>query len=319
MIVISEPVTTPVLVLVGPTAIGKTDLSLRIAVEFGCEIISMDSMQVYRFMDIGTAKVGLEERRKITHHLLDIRNPDEQYDAASFISDALAAVKLIVSKGKIPLITGGTGLYLARLTRGLFDEVKVKDEVRQALRVRLDCEGREALHRELLAIDPVSGRRIHLNDTQRLLRGLEIFYGTGVPWSEHLHRQAQTKQHPAFSRMLQLGLTCDRQLLSEKIKLRSINMMQDEFKKEVESLIARRYSQTLPSMQSIGYRQMYACINGKCDLNTATEDLIRDTRRYAKRQMTWFRKQQELQWHDVLHPEKALVDIAAFLHSNNNG
>src|SRR5690349_5138466 len=135
--VMAESITTPVLVLVGPTAIGKTDLSLRIAAEFGCEIISMDSMQVYRYMDIGTAKVSREERQQVAHHLIDIRDPDEQYDAACFVRDALAAINLIAAQGKIPLITGGTGLYLSSLINGLFDEIDVNDEIRRGLRDRL--------------------------------------------------------------------------------------------------------------------------------------------------------------------------------------
>jgi tRNA dimethylallyltransferase len=145
---INKPIVLPVIVLVGPTAIGKTDLSLRISAEFDCEIISMDSMQVYRYMDIGTAKVSKEERQQIAHHLIDILNPDEQYDAARFVQDARDAINMITSRGKIPLITGGTGLYLSALTNGLFDEVNVKDEERKKLRERLNKEGREVLHRE---------------------------------------------------------------------------------------------------------------------------------------------------------------------------
>ena len=316
---ISGPITAPVLFLVGPTAIGKTDLSLKIAAEFGCEIISMDSMQVYRYMDIGTAKVSRDVRQQIPHHLIDIRNPDEQYDAACFVRDALAAINLIVGRGKIPLITGGTGLYLSSLIKGLFDEINVKDEVRQNLHERLNREGREVLHQELLRVDPASGQRIHQNDTQRLLRGLEIYHGTGVPWSEHLRRQAQSMQPPTLQLVLQLGLTCDRNLLHERIKLRSIQMMQNEFREEVESLWAQGYPQTLPAMQAIGYRHMSACISGTWNLETATAALMQDTRRYAKRQMTWFRRQQELHWYDIAHPDKALMDIATFLHQTPCG
>jgi tRNA dimethylallyltransferase len=313
--IITEPITTPVLVLVGPTAIGKTDLSLRIAAEFGCEIISMDSMQVYRYMDIGTAKVSKEERGQVAHHLIDILDPDEQYDAARFVHDARDAINMITSRGKIPLVTGGTGLYLLALTNGLFEEINVKDEEREMLRERLSNEGREALHQELLQIDPDSGRRIHKNDTQRLLRGLEIYYSTGTPWSEHLRKQAQTVQPPLLNRLLHLGLTCDRKLLYDRIKRRSISIMQIEFKHEVESLLERGYSQEHPSMQSIGYRHMSACIAGLWDLDTATAALVQDTTRYAKRQMTWFRRLQEVRWYDIQYADNALVDIANFLQA----
>jgi len=311
-----DPITAPVLVLVGPTAIGKTDLSLKISAAFDCEIISMDSMQVYRFMDIGTAKVSRAERRQVVHHLIDILDPDEQYDAARFVRDALAAIKLISSRGKIPLITGGTGLYLSSLINGLFADIDVKDEVRKNLQERLKIEGREALHRELLQVDRESGERIHLNDTQRLLRGLEIFHSTNTPWSEHLRRQSLTPRHPVLTRMLHLGLTCDRDLLYERIKIRTIRMMQEAFKAEVESLLDRGYPRDLPSMQSIGYRHMNACIAGEWDLDTATHALIQDTRRYAKRQMTWFRRHRELHWYDIQRAGEALADIDLFIQAS---
>ncbi len=309
----TKPISTPVLVLVGPTAIGKTDLSLKIAAEVDCEIISMDSMQVYRYMDIGTAKVSRAERQQVAHHLIDILDPDEKYDAARFVHDALTAIKSISSRGKIPLITGGTGLYLSSLINGLFANVNVKDEVRKSLQERLRNEGREALHRELCEVDRESGERIHVNDTQRLLRGLEIFHSTGIPWSEHLRRQSRSLQRPLFSRILHLGLTCDRALLHNRIKTRTISMMQDTFKAEVESLLGKGYSPQLPSMQSIGYRHMNACIAGVWDLDTATSALIQDTRRYAKRQMTWFRRHRELHWYDIQQADKALTDSALFI------
>lgn len=315
MMISTEPITTPVLVLVGPTAIGKTDLSLRIAAEFGCEIISMDSMQVYRYMDIGTAKVSDAERRQVEHHLIDILDPDEQYDASRFVHDAREAIKKIASRGKTPLITGGTGLYLLALTNGLFDEVNVKDEERKRLRERLDNEGRDALHQELLQVDPDTGRRIHKNDTQRLLRGLEIYYSTGMPWSEHILKQALVVTGTRLNKMLQIGLTCERDLLHDRIKARSVGIMQVKFKNEVEWLIEKGYTQELPSMKSIGYRHMSACIAGQWDLDTATAALIQDTRRYAKRQMTWFRRHQEMRWHDIQCTDKALVDIAHFLQA----
>ena len=313
--IVTTPPATPILVLVGPTAIGKTALSLRIAAEFGCEIISMDSMQVYRYMDIGTAKVSNEERRQVEHHLIDILDPDEQYDAARFVRDALDAINRIASRGKIPLITGGTGLYLLALTNGLFDEINVKDQERERLRERLNNEGRDALYQELLKVDPESGKRIHRNDTQRLLRGLEIYYSTGTPWSEHLRKQAQFVQCPLPNKMLRLGLTCDRNLLHDRIIRRSISIMQNEFKHEVERLIEKGYSQELPSMKSIGYRHMSACITGQWDLDTATATLIQDTMRYAKRQMTWFRQHQEVLWHDIQYTDKALAGITNFLQA----
>lgn len=309
---INESINAPVLVLVGPTAIGKTDLSLHLASEYDCEIISMDSMQVYRYMDIGTAKVTVEERGDIPHHLIDILNPDEQYDAARFVHDALTAIKTIVAKGKTPLITGGTGLYLAALLRGLFDEPSIDDAIRITLRERLASEGREVLYQELRQVDPVSHARIHVNDTQRLLRGLEIYQSTGIPWSEHLARQRNSKHAPLLRRTMQIGLTCEKEMLHNRIKERSFKMMNDKFHQEVEFLLAKGYSPDLPSMQAIGYRHMYACISGQWEMEAATTMLIQDTQRYAKRQMTWFRRQQEIQWYDIREKNTIIYDVKQF-------
>ncbi|ADW17928.1 tRNA delta(2)-isopentenylpyrophosphate transferase [Desulfobulbus propionicus DSM 2032] len=309
------PIATPVLVLVGPTAIGKTALSLAIGERFDCEIISMDSMQVYRFMDIGTAKASREERQRIVHHLIDIVDPDEQYDAARFVDDTLTAITAISARGKIPLITGGTGLYLSALVNGLFDELKTSAELRQHLAQRLRAEGRGELYLELTTVDPESARRIHPNDTQRLLRGLEIFHATGIPWSEHLRRQANASPAATFSHLLQLGLTCERDTLYERIRLRTQAMMQDAFEEEVAALLARGYGPELPSMQAIGYRHMCGCIQGLWDRETATAALIQDTRRYAKRQLTWFKHQHRIHWHHIRQPDKVLADIADFLHT----
>ena len=306
-------ITAPVVVLIGPTAIGKTALSLEIAARFSCEIISMDSMQVYRFMDIGTAKASPEERALVPHHLIDIIDPDDQYDAARFVDDALRAIADITGRGRVPLITGGTGLYLTALTKGLFEELSVSDEIRDRLRQRLALEGREVLHRQLCAVDPESGERVHINDTQRLLRGLEIFTATGIPWSEHLRRQQAAAPSHRLINMLQIGLSCERSQLYDRIEQRTIKMMCDEFQLEVEGLLARSYASTLPSMQSIGYRHMLGCITGQWDRATATTELIRDTRRYAKRQMTWFGRSAEIHWYDREQHSQVLTDLDKFL------
>lgn len=306
-------IATPVLVLIGPTAIGKTALSLQLATRFGCEIISMDSMQVYRSMDIGTAKASREERALVPHHLIDIVDPDDQYDAARFVADALRAIDEINGRGRVPLLTGGTGLYLAALTKGLFSEIVVPAAIREHLRSRLAQEGREVLHRELSALDPESGHRVHSNDTQRLLRGLEIFAATGIPWSEHLRRQQDAAMAHQFSHMMQIGLSCERSLLYDRIQRRTIEMMGDAFQQEVEGLLACGYAEMLPSMQAIGYRHMVGCLRGQYDRATATNELIRDTRRYAKRQMTWFGRSPNIRWYDREQGSQVLTDVENFL------
>ncbi len=311
------PLDIPLIALIGPTAVGKTELSLQLGQRLGCEIISMDSMQVYRFMDIGTAKATREERDQVPHHLIDICNPDEQYDAARFVRDALVAIQLIHQRGKIPLLVGGTGLYLSSLINGLFTEIKVKDEIRARLRQRLASEGRVALHQELAAVDPETARRVHVNDTQRLLRGLEIYHGSGVPWSEHLRRQQAQHSSSVLGRVLLLGLQCERNLLGDRIEKRTIKMMSDEFRQEVELLLARGYAPCLPSMNSLGYRHMCAHLHGIWDLETATSRLIIDTRRYAKRQMTWFRQYPNLRWFERDQLIELIDSAANFIEHSN--
>lgn len=288
---------SPVLVLIGPTAIGKTALSLELADRFSCEIVSVDSMQVYRHMDIGTAKPSAQEQSRVTHHLIDIVNPDEQFDTAQFVQHALSAIDLIINKNKIPLLTGGTGMYLKALLQGLFDHDTVADKtVRDNLASRLEREGNVKLHSQLQDVDPDTAARIHPNDTHRLLRALEIFLVSGKPWSQHL--QEQPSPPVQFKKILQIGLNCDRQLLYERIDKRSGLMMQGGLIHEVEGLRKMGYTSSLPSMQSIGYRHANNYIDGVWDMDETMRLLMRDTRRYAKRQMTWFGSNQAIQWFD---------------------
>jgi tRNA dimethylallyltransferase len=288
----------PVIVLVGPTAVGKTALSLQLVERFDCEIISMDSMQVYRHMDIGTAKPSREERSRVAHHLIDIVDPDEQYDAARFVKDCLQAMDEIAARNRAVLLTGGTGLYLKALLEGLFADMPADVEVRDRLRQRLAAEGRDVLHAELCQIDPVTGARVHRNDTQRLLRGLEIYQVSGHTWSELIARQQAEGQGIQFRRLCQLALHCERQELYDRIALRSRIMLDQGLVEEVQQLRAMGYTPNLPSMQSIGYRHANALLDGTWDQDTMLEHLVRDTRRYAKRQMTWFGRNNDLHWVD---------------------
>ncbi len=294
----SQTIDAPVLVLVGPTAIGKTELSLQLAEQFHCEIVSVDSMQVYRFMDIGTAKVSVEERARIPHHLIDVVDPNEEYDAACFVRDAMRAIEDIHGRGRVPLLTGGTGLYLRALIDGLSAGIGQFPEIREQLQQRLTSAGSDKLHDELCGCDRVSAERINKNDTHRLLRALEIFQATGRPWSEHiaLHQQQKTTR---FSNMLQIGLTCSRELLYRRIDMRTSLMLGSGLEQEVRGLIARGYSPELKSMQAIGYRHMSNYLNKEWDLPETERLLARDTRRYAKRQYTWFAANPALVWLEV--------------------
>ncbi len=310
------PITQPVLVLVGPTAIGKTALSLELAKAFDCEIISMDSMQVYRCMDIGTAKVTVEERSIIPHHLIDIVDPDQEYDAERFVSDSCTAIQDIHARSRMPLLTGGTGLYLRSLTEGLFAGGRQYPEIRARLKTRLAREGNSNLHKELNVYDCVSAGKIHANDTHRLIRALEIYYGSGLPWSQHLLLQAEEKGDPRFTRLLQIGLTCDRKLLYERINKRTGDMIQSGLEREVRGLLEMGYGAELSPMMSIGYRHMTNFIKGIWDMPEMERVLARDTRRYAKRQFTWFYNTDNIVWFDIAEPVKILWYVTEWLEKS---
>lgn len=286
----------PVVVLIGPTAIGKTDLSLKIARQFNGEIISVDSMQVYRYMDIGTAKATSNERLEVPHHLIDIIDPDEQYNAALFVKDALQAIRGIHSRGAIPLLTGGTGLYLDALRKGLFDDGTSDPTIRARLHHRAVKEGVASLHQELLRCDPVAAKAIHSNDRSRVIRALEVYFSTGVPYSEHVKKQSVQPKPIIFSHMVSIGLTMERKKLYERINERTALMLEQGLEEEVQGLLARGYDPDLKSMQSIGYRHMMHYLQGHWNFEKLQEILARDTRRYAKRQFTWFNKDNSILW-----------------------
>jgi tRNA dimethylallyltransferase len=291
------PLKSPVVALVGPTAIGKTALSVKLAKEFDFEIISVDSMQVYKYMDIGTAKVTTEEMEGVPHHLIDILKPDYNFDAVEFERLALQAMGDILARGKRVLLTGGTGLYLKSLVEGLSHKVPSFPKIRAEIQEKLKRYGSDALHEEFSLIDCISASRIHKNDTHRLVRGLEIYHGTGKTWSQHIKEHEESKEL-RFKNFLTIGLTCDRKHLYERIGLRSEIMMEAGFKEEVEGLLAMGYDLTNKSMRSIGYSHMTRHLTGEWSLDKTLELLARDTRRYAKRQYTWFNKIENIQWVD---------------------
>jgi len=307
---------TPILALVGPTAIGKTALSLQLARDFNCEIISVDSMQVYRHMDIGTAKIRPEEMQGIPHHLIDIVNPDEEYDAAHFVRDASRAIRVIIEKGRIPLLTGGTGLYLKSLTEGLFEALPENEDIRKELQKRLEAEGSSKLHEELKSCDPESAKRIHPNDSVRTIRGLEIFICTGIPWSAHLRRQKEAKGKEVVFDALQIALTCDRARLYERINYRSRLMLEEGLEEEVKKLLTMGYGRELNPMKAIGYRHMLQYLDAIWSYDEMLELLQRDTRRYAKRQYTWFRGIRGVEWFEVEDTGAINTRIANWLTSH---
>lgn len=278
----------PVPVLTGPTGTGKSDWALRLAGELPVEIVTVDSAQIYRGMDIGTAKPSREARARVPHHLLDIRDPAESYSAGEFVADATAAIESIRARGRIPLLVGGTMLYLRALGAGLASLPRGSAQLRGALDERAVREGWPALHAELARLDPQAAARIHPNDPQRIQRALEVYYATGRPLSEL--QQAGTLMLPALALLRWALVPADRSVLHQRIAERFRAMMARGFLEEVANLHARAdLTARHPAIRAVGYRQLWAHLDGRCSLEHAVEQGIAATRQLAKRQLTWIR------------------------------
>ncbi|OOC60988.1 tRNA (adenosine(37)-N6)-dimethylallyltransferase MiaA [Paenibacillus ihbetae] len=284
------------LVLIGPTAVGKTKLSIQIAKEFDCEIISGDSMQVYRGMDIGTAKITKDEMEGVPHHLIDIHEPDYPYSVAEFQEQSQRLITEITERGKLPFIVGGTGLYVESVCYGYqFSESGADEEFRKEQFRYADENGAEALHRRLAEIDPESAERLHPNDLRRVVRALEVFHVTGIPLSSQL--APQKKESPY--RLCLVGLTMDRQMLYNRIEERIDLMLQQGLVDEVAALMEKGFGPGLVAMQGLGYKEIVSYLQGECSYEEAVTLLKRDTRRFAKRQLSWFRHMKDIEWVDV--------------------
>jgi tRNA dimethylallyltransferase len=278
-------------VLVGPTASGKTDLSLRIAVdEF--EIVSADSVLVYRYLDIGSGKPTVEERASVAHHLIDIVDPDYHFTAGDFCREARDVAAGIAARGKIPLFVGGTGMYIDALFEGLSDIPRIDPRVKAGLARELEIRGLQALYEELRESDPAFSSRVHMNDRQRILRGLEVFRGTGKPLSAYFGKARGIDSDTT----LYIGLAPERDILNRRIDARVDGMMERGFLEEVRFLRERGYGPGLNSMKSIGYAELHAHLDGRAGLAESVERIKLETRRFAKRQMTWFRRNPKVQW-----------------------
>jgi tRNA dimethylallyltransferase len=289
----------PLLVLIGPTAVGKTALSLKIAKAADAEIISGDSMQVYRGMDIGTAKLPPEEREGISHHLIDILDPREPFSVSQFQRLCMEKIEEIRKRGKLPFIVGGTGLYIESVCYGYSFE---GDGGNEAFRERMKQfaleHGPEALHARLAALDPVAASRLHANDLKRVIRALEVIEATGRPFSEIQSQRRKDQKESPFNLCL-IGLTMDRQLLYRRIDQRVDEMIEQGLVEEVEALLKAGVPRTAVSMQGLGYKEIAAYLCGETDLASAIEQLKRDTRRFAKRQLSWFRGMKDINWFET--------------------
>ncbi|MBI5232768.1 MAG: tRNA (adenosine(37)-N6)-dimethylallyltransferase MiaA [Deltaproteobacteria bacterium] len=299
-----------VIVIAGPTASGKSAAAIKLAMMFNGEIVGADSMQVYRYMDIGTAKPSMEDRKLRTHHLMDIVAPDEDYTAGRYQRDASTAIKDISSRGKTSFVVGGTGLYIMALTRGLFEGPGNDHDIRHRLMSEAEEKGRGFLYERLREVDPASAERIHPNNIVRLIRALEVFELTGQPISRF--QTAHGFKERVFE-VIKLGIAKDREFLYDAIGKRVDDMIEGGFLGETKELLSRGYLSHLKPMQGLGYKEMVAHIEGRLSLDEAVVLIKRNTRRYAKRQLTWFRKDREMLWfrHDdfdgmVRHIEEGL-------------
>ncbi len=286
---ISSPLEPLAILLLGPTGSGKTALSLALGERFGGEIVSCDSVAVYRGMDLGTAKPSPEERDRLSHHLIDVADPDQPFTAGEYSRQARAALRDIAGRGKLPIVTGGTGLYLRALTEGLFAGPSRQEDLRNRLRASAEKRGTAWLHRALTRLDPASASRIHANDTPKLIRAIEVCLATRRPLSQVLARDPLT----GF-RLLRIGLNPPRKGLYARLNHRAACMFAAGLVEETRGLLAR-YG-PVKALDSLGYRQGLAVINGALTQEAAIAAAQQGHRNYAKRQLTWFRREPDVHW-----------------------
>ncbi|MDI6706996.1 MAG: tRNA (adenosine(37)-N6)-dimethylallyltransferase MiaA [Bacillota bacterium] len=307
----------PLLVIVGPTAVGKTDTAVLVAQQIDGEIISADSMQIYRGMDIGTAKPSEEERGGIKHHLIDVADPGEEFSVADFQRIARKDIEDIYRRGRFPIVVGGTGLYINSLVYNMdFTETISNPELRENLTTIALERGNEYLHEMLKRADPETAAKLHPNDRRRIIRALEVYQCSGMPMSQY-HKNVEMQTIPYDP--LMIGLRMNRKELYDRIEKRVDRMMESGLVKEVQGLLDRGCSKDTVSMQGLGYKEIIGYLEGEYSLETAVEILKRDTRRFAKRQFTWFRRDDRIIWMDVENysSKKEIADkIVDYFKSN---
>ena len=280
-------------VILGPTGVGKSGAALSLAAKFRGEIINADSMQVYRGFDIGTDKPSPADRKAVPHHLLDVADPADQFTAADFVAGALEAMAGIHGRDRVPFIVGGTGLYIKALLEGLFPGPGRNPEVRSRLEAEAARDGLEALYRRLEKIDPVYALKIRARDRIRIVRALEVFETTGKPISEHFR---STESFVKGLRQVRVGLELERAALVQRIEERVDRMFAAGLVEEVRSLLAGGVAADAPAFKGLGYKQVLGFLRNETGLEEAQDLVKRETRRYAKRQMTWFRKMTDITW-----------------------
>ena len=284
----------PLIILTGPTAVGKTKASIGLAKAIGGEIISADSMQVYRHMDIGSAKITKEEMADVPHYLIDVLEPEEEFHVVRFQQMAKAAMADIYSRGKIPIIVGGTGFYIQALLYDIdFTENEVDSVYREKLEALAKEKGAAYLHGQLAMVDPKSAEEIHANNIKRVIRALEFYHQTGQKISEHNERERQKESPYQFCYFV---LNDRRECLYERIDQRVDQMIRNGLVQEVQTLKERGCTKQMVSMQGLGYKEIFSYLEGDCSLEEAVYIIKRDTRHFAKRQLTWFKRERDVIW-----------------------
>jgi tRNA dimethylallyltransferase len=298
----TAPFAHPIIILAGPTAVGKTDASILLARELKAEIVSADSMQIYRGMDIGTAKPSPEQRKLIYHHMLDVVEPNQPYSVGDYLRDARSAIDGIIASEGTPLVVGGTGLYIRALMRGLFHGPPADLELRERLLQREAEGGAGVLYSDLVKVDPEAAVKIHPNDLRRTVRALEVYYLRDRKLSDFQREHAFAERPYRF---LLLFLVRSRNELYPRIEKRVDEMIERGLEAEVRTLMDRGYSPDLISMQGLGYKHFFAHFLGRTTRDEAVALLKRDTKRYAKRQFTWFRREPDATWVDITGLDRA--------------
>ena len=300
----------PLIILAGPTAVGKTAASIRLAKAIGAEIISADSMQVYRHMDIGSAKIRQEEMEGVPHYLIDVLEPEEEFNVVRFQQMAKAAAEEIYAKGKIPLVAGGTGFYIQALLYDIdFTENDGDTSYRRSLEKTAEEKGGEYLHAMLREADPKAAEEIHPHNIKRMIRALEFHHQTGGKTSEHNEAEREKSSPYDFAYFV---LTDERSRLYERIDRRVDRMMEEGLLEEVRYLKERGVKRESTAMQGLGYKELYAYLDGECTLEEAVRIIKRDTRHFAKRQLTWFKRERDVIWADksvIGQSDDAVVDF----------
>jgi tRNA dimethylallyltransferase len=293
----SRPAERAIYAVVGPTAAGKTQVSFELARRLGAEIISVDSRQVYRYLDVGTDKISPDDRRKVIHHMIDVADPDEIFTAADFTLGAADAVRRILARDRTPILAGGSPLYYKALEGNMLSESLPKDDsVRRELEAEAEAAGTAELHARLASIDPCRAARIHPNDKVRIVRALELFRLTGRNATE---LYAERRKMGGSGRIEYFGITTEREVLYKKIELRAARQFQSGYPEEVKFLLDNGYQRQMPALRGFGYRELVDYHDGRISLDEALAGDIRSTKAFSRRQMTWFRQFSSIIWYDI--------------------